>query len=133
MYNLGIANCFTNDHFWYYNNQVYPESSTQELLVENLDLKAELNNHEVFVIMATEATLSKISWGFTEKVEKLFKGKSIHKPRMKQDRSKIKSFVEFIKKDEKWLKDAAKRATEKNITLDSMLVLEAIWQLENKN
>jgi len=133
MYNLGIANCFTNDHFWYYNNQVYPESSTQELLVENLDLKAELNNHEVFVIMATEATLSKISWGFTEEVEKLFKGKSIHKPRMKQDRSKIKSFIEFIKKDEKWLKDAAKRATEKNITLDSMLVLEAIWQLENKN
>lgn len=133
MYNLGIANCFTNDHFWYYNNQVYPESSTQELLVENLDLKAELNNHEVFVIMATEATLSKISWGFTEEVEKLFKGKSIHKPRMKQDRSKIKSFIEFIKKDEKWLEDAAKRATEKNITLDSMLVLEAIWQLENKN
>ena len=133
MYNLGIANCFTNDHFWYYNNQVYPESSTQELLVENLDLKAELNNHEVFVIMATEATLSKISWGFTEEVEKLFKGKSIHKPRIKQDRSKIKSFIEFIKKDEKWLEDAAKRATEKKITLDSMLVLEAIWQLENKN
>jgi hypothetical protein len=52
---------------------------------------------------------------------------------MKQDRSKIKSFIEFIKKDEKWLKDAAKRATEKNITLDSMLVLEAIWQLDTKN
>jgi RecA/RadA recombinase len=35
--------------------------------------------------------------------------------------------------DEKWLHDARKRAAEKNISLDSMLVLEAIWQLDNKN
>lgn len=133
MYNLGIANCFTNDHFWYYNNQVYPESSTQELLVENLDLKTEIDKHDVFVIMATEATLRKISWGFTEEVEKLFKGKSIQKPKMKRDNLKIKSFIDFIKKDEKWIQDARKRAAEKNISLDSMLVLEAIWQLEHKN
>jgi len=83
--------------------------------------------------MATEATLSKISWGFTEEVEKLFKGKCISKPKMKHDNLKIKSFIDFIKKDKKWIENTKKRAIEKNISLDSMLVLEAIWQLENKN
>lgn len=133
MYNLGIANCFENDHFWYYNRQVFPESATKELLVENLDIGEELNKHEVFVIMATEATLRKISWGFIEAAEAYYKGKTVKKVVDTVYQSKLNDLIEYIKKDEQWLSDTKKRAREKNISLDSMLVLEAKWQIDHPN
>ena len=30
IYNMGISKIFTNDHFWYYNKLVYPETFKQE-------------------------------------------------------------------------------------------------------
>ncbi len=133
MYNLGIANCFENDHFWYYNKQVFPESATKETLVENLDLGEELNKHDVFVIMATEATLRKISWGFIEAVETYYKGKTIKKRVDTAYIAKIKDMAEYIKNNEEWLSDTKKRSREKGISLDSMLIIEAKWQIDHPN
>lgn len=66
IYNFGISTIFTNDHFWYYNNQIYPESFTSPLNTRDIKLKDEIANHDVFLIMATEATLPDIGWGFIE-------------------------------------------------------------------
>lgn len=131
LYNLGISNCFQNDHFWYYNKQVYPESSTKELLADNLNINEEINKHDVIVIISTEATLSKIGWGFVERVEKLYKGITVIPERDENYYKKIKDLIQLIKGDQKWLNDAAKRAKERNISVDSCLVLEAMWQIDN--
>ncbi len=133
MYNLGIANCFKDDHFWYYNRQVFPESSTTELAVEDLDLGGQLAKHDVFVIMATESTLRKISWGFIEAVEGYYKGRRIKKVEESEYSKKIKRMINYIKKNEQWVSDAKKRSKEKNISLDSMLILEAAWQVDHSN
>jgi hypothetical protein len=74
IYNFGISNCFGNSHFWYYNKQVYPESAIQELLTDNLIIGDEILKNDVIIIMATEATLKNIGWGFIEKAECHFKG-----------------------------------------------------------
>lgn len=134
MYNLGIANCFENDHFWYYNKQVYPESSSKELLVENVDLGEELSKHDVFVIMATEATLRKISWGFIENAEQYYKGLSVKKeaPADAAYQAKVDDMIRYIRTDDQWLSDAKKRAREKGVSLDSMLILEARWQIDQQ-
>jgi hypothetical protein len=133
MYNLGIANCFKNDHFWYYNKQVYPESNTKETLADQQDFRTVIDSHEVFVIMATEATLRKISWGFIERAEQFFKGIDITKVETKSPEyiKKLQGFVSYIKTQPNWLKDAESRAKDKNISLDSMLVIEAMWQLDH--
>lgn len=133
MYNLGVANCFQNDHFWYYNKQVYPESFKAEEFAENVDFKSTIENHEVIVIMATEATLRKISWGFIERAEQYFKGNNINnKSKFTPEyMAKVKEMIAYIKNDSKWLNDASVRAQEKNISLDSCLVLEAMWQIDN--
>ena len=73
LYNMGISNCFQDDHFWYYNKQVFPESATNELLTDNLNIGDEFIKHDIFVIISTEATLNKIGWGFIEKAEKHFR------------------------------------------------------------
>lgn len=130
MYNLGIASCFENDHFWYYNKQVYPESSSQELLVENLNLGEELNKHDVFIIMATEATLRKISWGFIENAESYFKGNYIQKKKNINNPQQVNNFIDFIKNDKVWMDTVRVRAKQKKISIDSMLVIEAQWQVQ---
>lgn len=134
MYGLGIANCFENDHFWYYNRQVFPESSSKELLVENVDLGEALAGHDVFVIMATEATLRKISWGFIENAEQYYKG--LASPAKKGEdaeyQNKVRDLVNYIRHDEKWFSDAKKRARERGVSLDSMLILEARWNIDHQ-
>jgi hypothetical protein len=134
MYGLGIANCFEDDHFWYYNRQVFPESSSKELLVENVDLGAELAKHDVFLIMATEATLRKISWGFIENVELYYKGLAPKSatPADLEYQNKVKDLVNYIRTDEKWYGDTKKRARERGVSLDSMLVLEARWNIDHQ-
>lgn len=45
---------------------------------------------------------------------------------------KIQIMIENMKKDPKWLHSIELKAREKNISLDSMLILDAIWMIENK-
>lgn len=131
LYNLGISSCFQNDHFWYYNKQVYPESATKELLADDLNIGDEINKHDVVVIMATEANLSKIGWGFIEKTENFYKEKKATGEKNSDYSTKIREMITLIKGDKEWIEDAAKRASEKNISLDSCLILEAMWQIDN--
>ncbi len=134
MYGLGIANCFENDHFWYYNRQVFPESSSRELLVEQVDLGDALARHDVFVIMATEATLRKISWGFIEHAEQYYKGLTPLKANAEDVgyQNKVRDLVNYIRHDEKWYSDTKKRARERGVSLDSMLILEARWNIDHQ-
>lgn len=133
MYNLGIANCFQGDHFWYYNKQVFPESNVKETFADDQDFASAINDHEVFVIMSTEPTIRKISWGFIERAEQFFKGTLYKKSpeEITNHNNKITELVKMIKADKKWLMDTKNRASQRNISLDSCLILEAMWQLDN--
>ncbi|MDO8999332.1 MAG: hypothetical protein Q7W45_06170 [Bacteroidota bacterium] len=127
MYDFGIANSFGNNHFWYYNKQVYPETFKNELFVEDLDIKTEIIKHEVFIVMATEANLSNIGWGFFEKMERNFKGVI----NLKNTTNHINDLKKKILEDKKWMEDINKKAIKKNISVDSMLTLDAMWIIEH--
>lgn len=132
MYNFGISKCFTNSHFWYYNKQVYPESATKELLTDNLNVGDEILKNDVIVIMATEATLKSIGWGFIEKAELYFKGNLSNKTEHLISIKKINDWKEYIKNDPKWMENIKLTANKKNISVDSALTLDAIWQAQQE-
>jgi hypothetical protein len=130
MYNLTINKAFRNDHFWYYNKQVYPETFTKETTTDDLDFKEEINNHDIFVIMATEATLRKFGWGFVEKANLYFKGQlQTNTTNSKLDK-KVLEFIEYIKKDKNWMKDIQKRSETTGISIDSLILQDAKWQIK---
>jgi hypothetical protein len=129
---MGISKCFTNDHFWYYNKLVYPETFKQELQAEELDLELEIKNHDVIIIMATEANLKNFGWGIVENLNQLFKGTYKNNQQQQKLNKQVTQYIVLIKKDTQWLSDTKIRAKEKNITIDSMLVLEALWQIKNQ-
>lgn len=70
MYDMGICtNSFSLGGFWYYNNEVYPESHDKKVYVHQVDLNQKIKETDVFILMVTEANLSKFSWGFVEKAK----------------------------------------------------------------
>lgn len=132
-YYLGIAKCFNENHkFWYYNKQVYPETFTKELLVQDVNLKNEVLNNDIIMVIATDNNLRNIGWGVLENLEKLFKGIGPTNQN-KRDAIEIKKIITNIKQNSQWLEDTKKRAKERLISLDSALVLEALWQIQTAN
>lgn len=70
MFNLGVSQAFANNAFWYYNRQVLPESYEHPLFVDQLDLKEEVNDKDVIIILGTVGGLHNFSWGFLNSLDK---------------------------------------------------------------
>jgi len=77
MFNFGIGNTFKNSHFWYYNKQIYPDSYQSPLETSQVDLRQQIASNDVIILMATEATLPKLGWGFIDKAYQMFRGNVI--------------------------------------------------------
>ncbi|HKJ78660.1 MAG TPA: hypothetical protein VKA10_03950 [Prolixibacteraceae bacterium] len=131
MYNFGITNAFSNSHFWFYNRQIYPDSYQSPLETNQVDLKEEIDQHDVFVLMATEATLPEFGWGFIENTFNLFKGNKQSAEYDAEFQQKVINLKNYIRTDKKWMEQIERKANEKNVSVDSMLTLDAIWQIEN--
>lgn len=67
MYSFGISRLFSRSHFWYYNKDVYPDCTERPLKTNQLNLKDQIMQHDVIMIMSTETTLKTMGWGFIEK------------------------------------------------------------------
>ena len=73
MYNFGLSQVFDKSHFWYYNKEIYPETFSKPLAPLGVDLKKEINDHDVILLMSTQATLPDLGWGFIERMYQLYK------------------------------------------------------------
>jgi len=84
--------------------------------------------------MATEATLPDLGWGFIENAYDHFKG--IKRPADPSDpefQKKVNDLRNYIKSDEEWMKHIEQKAAENQVSVDSMITLDAIWQVRQQN
>jgi hypothetical protein len=134
LYNMGIAQAFSKDHFWFYNKEIYPESFTSPADTRNTSLREEIARHDVILIMATEATLPAFGWGFIENAYEVFAHNKPDNPTVNGDafNKKVSDLINYIKTDEKWYSLIKKKAAKNGISVDSMLVLDAIWQIRQE-
>ena len=71
LFNIGVSrDLFSNGRFWYYNEQVFPDSYQGQLMTRDLDYMAELRKYDVVVLLFTDANLSRFPYGFPDKVLK---------------------------------------------------------------
>ena len=75
MFNYGFPRSFGSNQFWYYNKQVYPDYYNNQLETSQVDLAQSVAEHDVFIIMGTEATLPEFGWGFIERLYDFFSAK----------------------------------------------------------
>ncbi len=126
---------FSPGGFWYYNEQVYPESFAKELKVENVNHQEAINNNDVIIIMANEANLPKFPWGSVDNFLSSFEtgyNNSFAEPKIVEgpSLSEISEQMAIIKADKKWFEAIEQKAKENGISVDSMLYLDAKWVIE---
>ena len=122
--NFRFTECFSENKFWYYNKQVFPESFTNELKVE------ELKKIDVILIMSTESNLHSVGWDFIENVyNALTKGFT---PKSREFWNEVKRIKQNILNNDEWKENIQKKAIERGLTLDSMMTLDAIWMIQNQ-
>lgn len=147
MEDIGIGTkSFSGGGFWFYNHEIYPTDSDKPLYTKTAGSKRIeiIDKTDVIILMATEATIPRFSWGFVETtLADLDSDKNIID--LEEDRileneiesalkNEIESMIRDIKTDKKWMKDIQKKAQGKRISVDSMLVLDAMWLInEQKN
>ena len=73
VYSLGWGNhLFTNNQFWYYNQEFRKADVPDVLTPEQINLAEEILNNDVFLILGTDANLPNLGWGFIEDAYRLF-------------------------------------------------------------
>lgn len=69
MFNSGFSNSlFGKGQFWYYNQQIYPDSYNKPLNVSDIDIIKGVEQHDVVVLMSTDANLFKFAYGFIDQL-----------------------------------------------------------------
>ncbi|MBC7863089.1 MAG: hypothetical protein IAF38_08950 [Bacteroidia bacterium] len=129
LFDQGISpKAFGKIDFWYYNQEVYHDSLENKTLVADVELPDELIKHDVLMIMATEANLSGIGWGYiNEAYDYFFANKSLS-----EYDKKVKYWETKIIKEKEWFMDVQKKAIENKVPLDTMIRRDAVWMVDDE-
>jgi len=134
-------NIFEDGHFWFYNREVFPPINGKSQ-VHDLDFIKEVLKKEVILLIATEATINGFAWGFIQKLYEelvindypiediVYESKTEIEVIDEDKSSSITKIVTKIRSNEDWLSLVRAKAKSKQISLDSMLVLEAEFLLK---
>jgi len=63
---------FNNEAFWYFNSLVYPDFYYGAVYVEDLDLKTEIEQQNIILLMVTERFQFKYDWRFIDNIYELY-------------------------------------------------------------
>lgn len=126
IYGAGLTQpAFASSSFWYYNKQMYPESNESSRYVTERDYTSRLHNMDIIIILHSESTLSRFGCGFVDMAYETI----IH-PGYKKER--ILEMKNRMIADTAWYKQIREKAGQKNITVDSMLTIDAIYMLDTQ-
>jgi hypothetical protein len=96
-----------------------------EQQIGKVDVVNEVINSDVVLIMASECNLYRLGYGFIEEMHRLL-------PVFKQQyQSKVEFYKTGIQQDAAWYEQIKLKARDKNIPVDSMLTMDAMYLLEH--
>jgi len=74
MFNSGFSHSlYGKGQFWFYNQQIYPDSYTKALNVSDINIVEGVEAHDVVVLMSTDANLFKFAFGFIDQLYDAYK------------------------------------------------------------
>jgi hypothetical protein len=69
MFNAGISReVFDDGQFWFYNQEIYPDSYESPKNVNDINIQSEVEKNEVVVLICTDANLFKFAFGFVDQL-----------------------------------------------------------------
>jgi hypothetical protein len=126
---IGIGQCFGRHSHWCY---AVPECSKYPAglgRMNNEKLVRELESCELVMVMATDAGLAELGWGFFESAGALLRSGKV---RPAEFWNNVQALVEYIPSDSTWMKHIREKALQKGISTDSAIIEDAIWISEQE-
>lgn len=137
IFGKGYSNRLFNDNnFWYYNVEAHNPEWPAPRKTTELDMAVELGKADVIIIMATEANLYRFPYGFIDRVyETLTKSNvAVNSPSSPEQKSaEIAQIMKNIDSNPEWKAIIIQKASDKKISYNEMLELDATWVWENKH
>jgi len=126
MYFSGIpSNIFKSLEFYYYNSKYYNDgSATSKAEVSSFNYLQEIMKYEYVIILQTDGGLNNFGFGFFDKLINNFNAGDIPAEALK--------YITAIKNDPAWLAQIEKKAGERGISVDEMIVIDAKYMLEQE-
>lgn len=129
MYFQGVSeNAFNDGDFLYYFKRLHRGGKQ---ITEPINLDYELANHDVFIIMSTEATRPSCDWNFTNDFYAKFIDSELTEKEKKE--LEIQDYITSIRATKKWYSQVKRQAKMMNIPLDSALRMNARYMIYVNN
>ncbi len=116
----------TSSRYWYYNRTLSWPKKYEGKPVKTLDFKKEIESRDLIIIVTTEQNLNWFGFNF---IEDLY---FYENPKVDSVALKVQYFKNKIITDDKWLESVKKKAKERNLSVDSMITLDAMWMVKNQ-
>lgn len=115
-YNPGyIKNLFSNEDFWYYDKDVYPQSFTSPLSTNQVPALETVMKQDVVILIQTNGAYGNPGYGFTDHIFS----------EMDADMGPVLAYEAKIRNNPDWLKVIQEKAKQRNVTLDEMIRIDA--------
>lgn len=122
-YNGGmISSLFTNNEFWYYCREVYPQSSQKSTSVSEIDTEEALKRQNFIILIQVNGAYGNPGYGFTE----------IARSALDPRNSKLARMERAILLNAPLLEDIKRKAVRNHIKFEEQLRLDAIWIIEHE-
>ena len=127
---------FNDNNFWYYNVEAHNPEWPAPLKTTDLDMAAELGKADVIIVMATEANLYRFPYGFIDRAYETLTKTDVASsgpsgPERKD--AEIEQIMKSIDSNPEWKAKTIQKASERKISYNEMLKLDATWVWENKH
>ena len=118
-YNGIIANTFSNQAFWYYNQDVYPEHNTAPTNTGNLDYPGIILDQNVIILLQTNGGYGDLGSGWVDRAWDYF----YPAPTLE------KEIEARMRANPETMKQIAHKAKERGISTEAMLRMDAIYSV----
>ncbi len=108
--------------FWYYNSQGFSTGATGPVKMDKAYLAEKLRKYDVIMTLYTEANLPKMANDFYENAYYALKYED-----------KIQDVADRIKGSPEWLAKVREKAEARDIPLEEMVWLDALWVVQQNN
>jgi hypothetical protein len=127
LFNLPLNDrIFKDVSYWYYNSTVFPESLTDSLKTEHLSFPDVFESTDLVILFVNPSNIQNLGWGFLERAIK-----ELYQPEWQKEYDKmVQEYIRAINNTPEWKKQIIENAAEKGIPLDSMMLLNATYMVE---
>jgi len=116
-----IKSVFSNDEFWYYNMDVYPETRTKPTPVSQVDVVNAINRQDVIILMQVNGAKGNIGYGFIDLAL------SVLDPAKSDE---LRKMEDAIRNNHNWMKLVLQKAAKNHISVNEQLKMEALYMLD---